>query len=302
MQSHVRHRFTEKFEADGGFRLYRDRISVLGQALSFGQRLSSQGNTDLALSLDAFFDAIAREKFGPDPSFDQPRSPIGSPLTRVDFPELTPNVFYKFISQETWEYIRDGSFQFGTPEFYRTTPNIHIRDRREGFGHFHLVAGDQQLNVSLLSGFNCLLFCGTGTLETANDTVMRQRFGPKCIRIDGLQEFIGRARLLLKANRARTFDVRYRDVQSLIETFPEATRVREITGTGDLTLGVLRQLNTEMFMHFYEFGFFPGVCVKPLTYSVENERRIVFEVGHDKRPGPVPITDRKLLKHVTLLN
>ncbi len=59
------------------------------------------------------------------------------------------------ILVSTWEHMRQGSFQFGTAQYYRTTPNRNIQDQREGASSIHLTSQGNQLNVTLTSGFNC---------------------------------------------------------------------------------------------------------------------------------------------------
>ncbi len=152
--------YREKFEKDGGFRLFRDRTSVLLRAFSYGRRFSDQQNVRLAQRLDTFMDAV--DHYVQDaPARNLEKVPsAGAPLSKVDFSEVDPTPMYKYVSDDTWDYLRSGSFQFGTAEYYRTSPNIDIQDRREGAGHFHLTFGNDQLNVSLVSGYNCAIFCG----------------------------------------------------------------------------------------------------------------------------------------------
>jgi hypothetical protein len=85
------------------------------------------------------------------------------------------------LSHGTWGYVKDGSFQFGSAAYYRSTPNMNIRDEREGAGTFHLTSGPQQLNMTLTSGFDAAIFCGTGGI--GDRALMHKKFGERLIRI-----------------------------------------------------------------------------------------------------------------------
>lgn len=290
--------YRENFEQNGGYRLFRDRVSVLSRSFSFSRRLTDQQNLALAKRLDDFFAAIDGHVDGAlDPNSKLPETP----LTKADFAEVNPATMYKYAEDATWEHLRRGSFQFGTAEYYRNSPNIKIQDRREGFGHFHLTFGNDQLNVSLISGYNCGIFCGTDQIDGPNDDLMRERFGRKRIKIEPVREFIARAKKCIGAYRSRIYDVVYRDIQSYADEFPDVRKFIEITGRGDLTPASLRKLNRKFFRTFYEYGLLPGLYCKPKGYSVERERRLIFETTRDIRTKPIIIDDKTLLNFVTFL-
>ena len=299
----MHHNYRHEFEINSGYRLFRDQVSVLLQSNSFGRRLTNAQNVALAKALDDFLDAVREHKAVQAPSIpDDGISLPDRPLSKADFAEAPPGPFYKYVREDTWNYIRQGSFQFATAEYYRNTPNIDIQDRREGAGHFHLISGNDQLNVSLISGYNCTIYCGTSQIDGSNDALMRERFGPRRIKIDPITEFIARARQLLGAHRSRMYDAVYRDIQSYTEEFPGVERFIKITRRGNLTEAALGQLNEEFFDTFYEFGLMPGLYAKPNKYSVERERRIIFETEKDIREGPKIVDDKALLDFVTFLD
>ena len=224
------------------------------------------------------------------------------PLTMHDFAEVDTDYIYKYVNESTWNYIAQGSFQFGTAEFYRNTSNIEIQDRKEGVGHFHLIHENDQLNISLTSGYNCAIFCGTGTIDGPNEALMRQRFGTRRIRISPLKQFAERAKTLLGAHRYRVYDVIYRDVQSYTAECKGVKRFIEITGRRDLAIRALKKINKEFFELFYEYGLMPGLFVKPRKYFVENERKLVFETPKDIRNKPIIVNDDALRDCIELLN
>jgi hypothetical protein len=223
-----------------------------------------------------------------------------TPLGPEHFPEVKPEPFYKYVSENTWNYLKQGSFRFGTAEYYRRVENTGIRDEKEGFGHFHLQSGAKQLNVSLCAGNNCVVYCGTGKVDGPTDRLMRERFGPRRIRIDDLEGFAQRANKCLGSARFRIVDVIYRDIKSYTTELRGVERFLEIAGRGNLRPSSLRKLNREFFTAFYEFGLIAGVFVKPTRYSDERERRLVFELRKDRRE-PFPIEDKKLRDLATFL-
>jgi hypothetical protein len=130
---------------------------------------------------------------------------------------------------------------------------------------------------------------------------MRQRFGRKRIRIDELEAFATRAAQRLGAHRNRVYDVVYRDVHSYGEETPVVERFKKLVGIGNLTPPILRNLNTEFFDTFYEFGLLPGLYAKPRKYEVERERRMIFETATDIRQKPIVIEDQVLHGLLTFL-
>jgi hypothetical protein len=282
----------ESFEKDVGFRFCRDGISILVRGMIPGRRLSAAENIALSSRLDRYFDEI----------LGHPARNAGAqdvPLTRSDFVQPDKGPLFKFVCDQTWEFLKKGSFQFGTAEYYRNTPNIDIQDRYEGLGHFHLVSGQDQLTVSLAAGYNCAIFCGTSQIGGPNDELMRQRFGRKRIRIDELEAFASRAAQRMGAHRTRVYDVVYRDVHSYVEESPVVERFKKLVGTGNLTPPILHDLNTDFFDTFYEFGLLPGLYAKPRKYEVESECRIIFETAADIRQKPIVIEDQVLRGLVT---
>jgi hypothetical protein len=290
-KSHV---YTESFENDAGFRFYRDGVSTLVRSMSLGRRLSAAQNIAFSSHLDRYFDKIlghpARNAAAQD-----------APLTKSDFVQPGKGPLFKYVSDQTWVFLKKGSFKFGTAEYYRNTPNMDIQDRHEGLGHFHLVSGEEQLNVSLAAGYNCAIFCGTSQIGGPNDELMRQRFGRKRIRIDELEAFTTRAAQHMGAHRSRVYDVVYRDVHSYGEDSPVVERFKKLVGTGDLSPSILHSLNTEFFDTFYEFGLLPGLYAKPRKYEVERERRVIFETATDIRQKPIVFEDQVLHGLVTFL-
>jgi hypothetical protein len=75
------------------------------------------------------------------------------------------------------------------------------------------MSGDNQLNVALISGFNCAIFCGTAHIEGPDHELMLSRFGSKRLKIEPVSEFLARVCKLTGAFRAHVFDVVYSDLK-----------------------------------------------------------------------------------------
>jgi hypothetical protein len=282
-----------KFEKNGGYRFIRDKKSILVHAISYGRRLPDGQVAAYDRHVNAYLDAV------------MPRATEGAKyaqaLTRTDFPDVESEPFYKYVSDATWEYIRQGSFQFGTAQYYQTTPNINIQDQREGASSIHLASGNNQLNITLTSGFNCAIFCGTAHIGGPDHDLMLARFGAKWLKIEPITEFLTCVRRLTGSFRAYVFDVVYNDLKNCAAEQEGVERFYAIT-RGGLTKGSLRQVNEAFFATFYEYGFMPSLFAKPTRYSQERERRVIFEMKSDLRKQTIVVKHKGLLDFVTLMN
>jgi hypothetical protein len=286
--------YREKFEKYGGYRFVRDKKSILVHAISYGRRLTDGQVAAYDSRVNAFLDAVLPRASG-DAKYAQA-------LTRTDFPDLKAEPLYKYVSNATWEYIRQGSFQFGTAQYYRTTPNIDIQDQREGASSIHLASVNNQLNVTLTSGFNCAIFCGTAHIQGPDHDLMLSRFGRKRLKIEPVSKFLARVCKLTGSFRAHVFDVVYNDLKNYAVELEGVERFNAITGGHDLTRGALRQINKAFFETFDEYGFMPSLFAKPTRYSQEHERRIIFEMRDDLRKPTLVVKDKSLLDFVTLVD
>jgi hypothetical protein len=287
--------FREEFVPNGGFRWYRGGSSILTQAFSFGWRLSSQENLAYARAVYQFLDGVS------------PRAPIdyqsGSVLIGADFPEVSDAEFYKYLSHGTWGYVKDGSFQFGSAAYYRSTPNMNIRDEREGAGTFHLTSGPQQLNMTLTSGFDAAIFCGTGGI--GDRALIHKKFGERLIRIRPVRRF---AELVARRIGARNFEIRdviYTDFKSYQIELPGINDAIDILRAenprGDLTERSGHKLNKRFFEQFHRIGKLPSLFTKPRAYAVERERRIIFDLPRDLDLPQIRLSDPSLLKFIEVI-
>ena len=99
--------YTESFEKDAGYRLCRDGVSVLARGCSLGRRLSTAENIALSSHLDRYFDQILGH-----PARNASAQDV--PLTKSDFVQSEKGPLFKFLNDQTWEFLKNGSFKFGT--------------------------------------------------------------------------------------------------------------------------------------------------------------------------------------------
>jgi hypothetical protein len=291
------YRYKTRFEPNQGYHFYRDSVSILIRALSYGRRFTEEQNASYVRHINQFFDALK--------SVDAPIPSPRKPLIEADFADLSDEPLYKYVSDSTWKYLSDGSFQFGTAKYYRETSNIYAQDRHEGAATFHLTNNENQLNVSIVSGMNCALFCGTSLLDGSDHKLMLEKFGRKRIKIHPLKDFVALVKTHIGAYSARTDNVIYTDLKNYIAELRGIERFAGISGSGastDSNRRKLRQINETFFSTFYEYGFMPSLFAKPTSYAEERERRIVFETRADLRTPTVVVNDKSLLNYVTLVD
>ena len=290
------YKYKEKFLPDNGYRFYRDDRSILVQMLAYGRPLTDTQLVSVAKNFNKYLDTILKR---------DPQTPAYGPaLQRSDFKDLKSEPLYKYVSDSTWNHICKGSFQLGTAEYYRNTPNMNIRDQREGASMFYLVSGNNQLSVAITSGFNCALFCGTSFVQGPDHELMLSRFGRKRIKIDPLDEFVAALAKHIGAFSAHVYDIIYADLKNYLAKREGIERYSEIMGKGkgDTDKTKMRKINESFFSVFYEYGFMPSLFSKPVAYKVERERRVVFERRDDIKSPTLIVEDKSLLKYISLVD
>jgi hypothetical protein len=282
-------KYREVFEADCGYRLYRHRVSILLQALSYGRRLTDDQIGAYVSAVNTYLDTISdRPTLDPSELF---------PLTASTFPKAADRPFFKYVSDETLAFISRGSFRFGSAEFYRATENALIQDVREGLATFHIGSDDNQLHASMVSGYNCVLFCGTSTYNP-DSARMKKSFGTNLIRIENPSAFASQVCSLLGAKAWHIHDVAYTDLKNFTLELPSVERLPQVTGLGSLSNESIHEINRSFFDIFYQAAFLPSLFAKPLTYAPERERRIAFELPMDISEPTVVVESKHLLSYV----
>ena len=173
-------KYRYKLDADRGITLYKGKLSVLLQAISYGR---SRNDNQLRIYVDAtqnLLDGVA--------GIEVASAQIAPAVMRDSFVSPTDNLFWKYVSPDTLEHIKKGSLQVGTASYYRSCENPEIRDHREGCSTFHIGCGNDQPHASVVSGFNCLILCGT-TPGNPDIELMSKRFGERRIQIRDVRAF-----------------------------------------------------------------------------------------------------------------
>jgi hypothetical protein len=282
--------FTETHEIDRGFRLHRGQVSILTKMLAWAKPLTEKERFDLARITRNFHDDVAGVPKTP-PDFRQT-------MTADEFPERNPKKLYRFTSREVWEkHLSRGDFQLGTLAFYRATENLKIRDQREGYAHLAICWPHKEMHCSVEAGANCVVLCCTRRAVSAR-MLMSERFGDMLIEINDPVSFSSRVSEKIGAARVNIRDVVYSDpktfrVETNFKTDPEILR--------DDTLEGLHSFNRQMFQVLYDAALLPSLFSKPKEFSVEQERRVAFELPYDVPGDFIRISDPGLLDHIRVV-
>lgn len=286
-----------------GMELRRDQRSILAQMLTpwkvfltDQQRISHRHNTE---DLMRKVDAHAR---GVDfPALERTTSSI---LTSADFSSPPADAFYKYVPERSWQFIQRGSFQFGSPEYYRRVENPFIQDWFEGFATLHFLSDICEVSIALRAGSNCAVFCGTGEVNGTNHNRMMRQFsdeGGKCLKISPVDEFATHIKRRLRAFRVRQHDVVYTDAKVATVQSSAADGLRALFDHTSLDMRFVI-MNREFFATFYDAAILPCLFAKPYSYAHERERRLIFELRGDLRQDVVRLNDPELLQFVEVVD
>jgi hypothetical protein len=161
----------------------------------------------------------------------------------------------------------------------------------EGLCNIAVKTPNHLFGMSLASGYNFGIFCGTSTLNRRDE--MTKTFGPRIIKIVHLREFAEEAKQLLNAQRFYFNLVVYNDLKMFRTNTLKSIRLSrdELPGNFDPNL-----IDDRVFDLLYDKSFLPSLFMKPTRFSMEEELRLVFEMPQDV-PDVLRITDASLLKH-----
>jgi hypothetical protein len=171
-----------EFEANSGFRFFKEGVSILLQAATRFR----QGT--IVTSQDLFHDFQRINKALQDlGAYDGERQGVSNPMTANHFHPHQGREFYKFLPERSLDHYNDGSFQFGSIQYYRNIEHQNSKDSMEGLSNLAIKTPRHLFGMSLVSGYNFGIFCGTSTLNRREE--MSARFGPMIIRIANLKLF-----------------------------------------------------------------------------------------------------------------
>ena len=228
-------------------------------------------------------------------AYDPEQQGVSDLMTAKHFPDLEGSEFYKYLPERSLEYYQEGSFQFGSIQYYRNIENQNSKDAMEGLSNLAIKTPKHLFGMSLASGYNFGIFCGTPNLDRRRE--MSQRFGPRIIKIADLRQFAEEAQSLLGAKRFYFNRVVYNDLKMFrIKTLKSLYLSKANSTDFDPQL-----IDDAIFDLLYDNSFLPGLFMKPTRFSVENELRLVFEMPGDVPPPHViRKTDKALLKYIEI--
>jgi hypothetical protein len=305
------YKYSDRLISKHGWVFSRDKRSILfAEFARFKEDaiLTDKMRADYAAIMTSYLGAVAYDiKFDPA---DPPSSV--TVLTKGSFGEQSLGPIFKYVSNVTWSYIERGSFQLGSPQYYRRVENEGIRDWQEGSIHMFYVSPRKEVAFKSTSGFNCALFCGMSEVHGQDHELMMKRFagenGGKCLRIDNTVEFAALLKKRTRGFRSRIHDVIYSPVKIMkIESAEVIGRIDKILGpvkqfTDPKEMHQLhRALLRDLFKEFYEDALLPSLFVKPTRYAEERERRLAIELRSDISEV-VRVTDKELLDFVKIVD
>jgi hypothetical protein len=295
--SSVPYRYTTKFQANEGIFVRRNRRAILVSALAVGQVLTTEQSIAYTKSVQEYLRAVGEEAV----SATATDAPAPRVLTSEEFAEPADQQFFKYVPARTWKYLQEGSFQFGSAEYYRRVENPNVKDWLEGLSTVQLVSGDDQVTFTIRAGFNCTIFCGTRVINGSDHERMMAQFsdgGGKCLRIRPVPDFIAHVKKRTRAFRVRLHDAIYTDAKVLTLQHPAAPRISTYLKGSPSIERVVR----ELFAELYEVGLIPSLYIKPTSNMHERERRIIFELRDDLTSPVVIVNDKDLLQFVEVMD
>jgi hypothetical protein len=282
----------EKFLPDAGARLSLGGKSIVQFANGIGEAMSDQQIFEFARSLTTYYRAIGHDVAVP--------TKFGPPLTESLFIDRAGEPMRKYVSAETWErHMSKGYFQLPNASFYRATSNAKIKDGNEGLTFAVFVWNLRAWHMLLESGANYGLFCGTGHAAGSTPVELVERFADVSLVIPDTRAFAERVQKRVGAKSFLVRDIVYSDAQTFrqLADFSEMESALEAYPfIGSMPVELRPRLNRITFDLVYKFGIYPSIFSKPATrYSIEQERRIAFEMPSDLANGVIRFRDEGLL-------
>jgi len=275
-----------------GHRFSKDDVSLILHFYMKFKREAGVANLDLYQLFKATNQLLA--DLG---TYDNEGQTLNEPLRRHSFANLKDVSFYKFIPASVVDYYQSGSLQLGSIQYYRDIENQNSKDRMEGLSNI-LFHGKDRYAMSLASGYNFGIFCGTSTRD--HSAKMSKQFGAKLIKIVDLPAFAEEVRAILKAKRYYFNHVKYSD----LKLFRVRTMKKLDFAVDDPSRDFDPSKVTDaIFDLLYKESFLPSLFMKPTRFSGENELRLVFEMPHDvPHPRVLKFTDPALVKYIEFVD
>lgn len=214
---------------------------------------------------------------------------LNGDLHTLPLPTSTTPTFYKYMTEQTYNtYIAKGKFKLGSLSLYRSIEKIESRDDREGNSNILIDTNDGSIFISVISGFNYYVLCGTGTQD--NSEYMSKKFGNIRITINDVKSFADSVSKMIGATRWFIKHVGYSDFK-FYRTMHEFKQ--------SPTSGI--HISAELFDFLIDKSTLPSLFVKPAMFTPECELRLVFEIPK-KAQKELKVHNQGLLRHVTATN
>jgi hypothetical protein len=280
------------FEPNAGYRFYKEEVSLLLHAAARFKQAAVITNYDML----KLFQRLNRylKDVG---AYDAERQGVSNIMTSNHFPDPTDVEFFKFMPKKSLEYYLQGSLQLGSIEYYRTIEQQNSKDSLEGLSNIAVTTRNHLFAVSLASGYNFGILCGTATLNRR--TEMSQLFGTHIIKIRNLKSFAEDVKSLFGAKRYYFNRDIYNDLKMFRMKTLKSIRLSRTEPPGNFDPDLI---GDNVFDLLYEGSFLPSLFIKPTRFSIEEELRLVFEMPTDVPPPHVlRKTDEAILKHIEVI-
>jgi hypothetical protein len=280
-----------EFEPNAGFRFFKGDVSLLLHAAARYRQNVIATNHDLF----KFFQHLNRflQNVG---TYEPERLSTSDIITADHFPDPQDIAFYKYLPDISLDYYHSGSFQFGSIKYYRSIEQQNSKDTMEGLSNIAIKTPKRLLCMSLASGYNFGIFCGTSNLNRRRE--MSERFGPHIIKIANIRRFAEEVQSLLGATGFYFNHVIYNDLKMFrARTLKSLDLVKTGAPNDNFDPQVF---DDAMFDFLYDSTFLPSLFMKPTRFSAEQELRLTFEMSKDV-PDVLKITDKNLLKYIEII-
>jgi hypothetical protein len=281
-----------EFEPYAGYRFFKGEVSILLHAAARFKPTAIVTSVDLYnlfRRINKFLQTVG--------AYEAERQGVSDLLNADHFPEPKHADFYKFMPDRSLDYFLNGSFQFGSIQYYRGIEQQNSKDAMEGLSNIAIKTPKHLIGMSLTSGYNFGIFCGARNLSRRSE--MSARFGPRIIKIVDLKNFAEDVRSKLGARRFYFNRVIYNDLKMFrVKTLKSF----DLIGPGAPNDNFDPQVIIEpVFNLLCDSSFLPSLFMKPTRFSIEEELRLVFEMPTDI-PQVLRITDKALLKHIEVIS
>ncbi len=209
-----------------------------------------------------------------------------NPVYSKDFVnDYTP--FYKYVEPYISEKYKNGSWQLGTIQQYRTIENKKQRDEFEGYSFLYLNINNRMIGSNFISGFNYLVLCGT---RSSNSDYHKKNFGEKIMFFSDIKSMAENICNEIKAKKYYIQNVEYNSLKFYISNENIFNKYLQLENI----------LSPPFFDIVHEHCFYPSIFVKPESFKPENEVRLVFEMDKDF-DHPHSFCNKDLAKYIEFL-